>query len=74
MSVLSFLASTTGRLLRGVAGVVLILIGLFGMDGVGGYIVAAIGIVPLAAGVFDFCLLAPLFGRPFSGAANRRMR
>jgi hypothetical protein len=28
--------------------------------------------VPLLAGVFDFCIFAPLFGAPFSGKAIRK--
>jgi hypothetical protein len=30
-----------------------------------------IGLVPLAAGIFDFCVLAPLFGAPFKGPEIR---
>jgi hypothetical protein len=41
------------------------------MAGMGGIIVAVIGVVMIAAGVFDFCLFAPLFGNPFSGKKIR---
>jgi hypothetical protein len=34
-------------------------------------IVAIVGLVPLAAGVFDFCVFAPLFGNPMSGPKIR---
>jgi len=34
-------------------------------------IVAVIGAVPLLAGLFDFCVFAPLFGAPLSGPAIR---
>ena len=74
MGFVQFMAGGAGRALRIVAGIVLILIGLLVMDGAAGYIVAAIGLVPLAAGIFDFCLLAPLLGHPFSGPAIRRER
>ncbi len=62
-----FMASTAGRVARIVAGVVLIVLGLVGNTPV----VAVIGIVPILAGVLDFCLLAPLFGQPFSGPKIR---
>jgi hypothetical protein len=31
----------------------------------------AVGLVPLAAGIFDFCVLAPLMGKPFWGREIR---
>jgi hypothetical protein len=66
-----FLASSSGRATRGVAGAALILAGLLGIRGVAGAIVAIVGIVPLAAGVFDFCVFAPLAKLPFNGAELR---
>lgn len=67
----SFMASTTGRIVRIVAGIALIAWGVFGLAGTTGIIVAVIGAVPLLAGLFDFCLFAPLFGAPLSGAKIR---
>jgi hypothetical protein len=67
----SFMASTTGRIVRIVAGLALVVWGWFGLGGVTGIIVAVIGLVPLLAGVFDFCIFAPLFGNPMSGAKIR---
>lgn len=68
---ISFMASTAGRIVRAVAGVALLYVGLQMMTGVGGIVVAVIGVVMIAAGVFDFCLFAPLFGNPFSGKKIR---
>lgn len=68
---ISFLASTAGRILRAVAGLILLYVGWVMMGGTGGIIVALIGLVMLAAGVFDFCVFAPLFGNPFSGKKIR---
>ncbi len=68
---LGFMGSSTGRVVRAVAGIVLIVLGFAVVTGVGGYIVAAIGLVVLAAGVFDFCLFAPLGGLPFNGPQLR---
>jgi hypothetical protein len=69
--VIQFLASTTGRIIRIVAGMALILIGIFLVKDVGGLVIAVVGLVPLAAGLLDFCVFAPLFGEPFSGKAIR---
>ncbi len=67
----SFMASTAGRILRAVVGAVLFYVGLQLMAGVGGIVVAVLGVVMIAAGVFDFCLFAPLFGNPLSGKKIR---
>jgi hypothetical protein len=67
-----FIASSAGRGVRIVAGLVLIAVGLGLVHGVGGWILAIVGLVPLAAGVFDRCVFAPLFGLPFVGADLRR--
>jgi hypothetical protein len=67
----SFMASTVGRLVRIVAGIALIAAGLFAVGGTGGTIMAVVGLVPLLAGLLDFCLFAPLFGNPLSGPKIR---
>ena len=66
-----FMNSGAGRFARIAAGVALIAWGLLGLGGTTGIIMAVIGAVPLLAGLFDFCVFAPLFGLPLSGAANR---
>jgi hypothetical protein len=70
-ALLHFLASGAGRIVRIVAGIILIAAGLLAISGTAGIIVAVIGLVPLAAGIFDFCVFAPLFGLPFSGKQIR---
>lgn len=67
-----FIASPAGRLIRIVAGIVLIAVGLRLIHGAGGWILAVIGLVPLGAGVFDWCVFAPLFGLPFVGERLRQ--
>lgn len=67
----AFMASTTGRIVRIIAGILLIAWGLLGLGGVPGIIVAIVGALPLLAGVLDFCVFAPLFGNPLSGARIR---
>ena len=66
-----FMASTTGRVVRIVAGLVLIALGLWVIQGTAGIVVALIGALPLVAGLFDFCIFAPLFGAPLSGPKIR---
>jgi len=73
MGFAKFMASMTGRGIRVVAGLVIILAGLFAVGGTGGIILAVVGAVPLLAGVFDVCIFAPLFGGPFSGKAVKEM-
>jgi hypothetical protein len=65
-----FMASPAGRIIRIVAGIVLVVLGIL-MHSVGGIIVAIVGLVPLLAGLFDFCVFAPLFGAPLSGPKIR---
>lgn len=66
-----FMASAAGRLIRIVAGIALILVGLLLIQGTAGIIVAIVGVVPLAAGILDVCVFAPLFGGPFQGKKAR---
>jgi hypothetical protein len=70
-AVFRFLASTVGRLVRAVAGLILIVVGIAVVGGTVGWILAIIGLVPLLAGVFDRCVFAPLFGLPFVGPSLR---
>ncbi len=67
----SFMSSTTGRLVRIVAGIALIAGGLLGLGGTVGVVVAVIGLLPLVAGLLDFCAFAPLFGAPLGGPQIR---
>lgn len=76
MSFISFMASLAGRIIRGVVGLALVGGGLalvFGSPGniVLGIVLALVGLVPLAAALADVCVLAPLFGAPFSGPEIR---
>jgi hypothetical protein len=66
-----FMASSVGRGIRITAGLLLIALGLLMVKDTAGWIMAVVGLVPLAAGVFDFCLFAPLFGAPLQGTKVR---
>ena len=65
MSFVKFMSSMVGRALRIVAGVVMGLVGLFSIGGIGGIILAVVGLVMILAGALNFCLIAPLFKAPF---------
>lgn len=65
-----FMVSGWGRGLRIIAGLILIAIGAFLLSTIN-WVLVIIGIIPLAAGLFDFCLLAPLMGYYFSGEKTR---
>lgn len=69
MRFIEFMAGNVGRGIRIVAGLALITLGA--AFGGGWWTLAVVGLVPLAAGAFDFCVLAPLVHQPFSG---RRVR
>jgi hypothetical protein len=60
-----FMSSLAGRLLRIVAGLAVIIVGLVLVHGTVGIILAIVGLVVLSAGLFNFCIFAPLFGGPF---------
>lgn len=62
-----FMSSTAGRVIRIAAGILLVLLGLMVIKGTGGMLLAVVGLVPLVAGIFNFCVFAPLFGGPFLG-------
>jgi hypothetical protein len=70
MGFVRFMSSGTGRTVRVIAGIALFGVGAW--FGGGWWLLAAVGLVPLSAGILDVCLFAPLFGQPFSGRTIRR--
>ncbi len=72
MGFASFMSSSTGRVLRVVAGIALILVGLMLVGGTWGIVLAVVGLVPFLAGIFDVCVIGKLLlGTPFKGADVR---
>ena len=69
MAFARFMSEPIGRAIRVVARIALIALG-FVIGGVVGLFVGVIGLAPLAAGVFNFCLIGPLVGGYFSGRKN----
>jgi Protein of unknown function (DUF2892) len=65
-----FMASTGGRLTRGVIGIALIVAGLLA-GGVAGWVLWAFGAVLLVAGLFDFCVITGLVDNIWSGREVR---
>lgn len=66
-----FIASTAGRVVRIIAGLILIAVGIWAVSGIGGWILVIVGLVPLLAGLFDRCVFAPLAKLPFKGTELR---
>lgn len=71
---INFMRSFPGRALRIVAGMIILYLGFFVIEGVEGTIVGLIGLVPIAAGVFNFCLAGPLFHVDLHGHPRRYAR
>jgi hypothetical protein len=67
-----FVNSPTGRVVRIVAGIVLLVWGYTQRANVGGMVLMAAGLIPLAAGGFDWCLISALLGGPIRGTVLRQ--
>jgi hypothetical protein len=63
-----FVNSPAGRVLRIAVGIGLIAWGYTGRGSGTALALMVVGLVPLAAGVFDLCLISALLGGPISGA------
>lgn len=70
MGFIALMASTAGRWLRVIVGIVL-LVGGF-CWGPWGYIASVLGVLLISVGASDTCLFAPLFGRGLNGNQSRR--
>lgn len=68
-----WMASTRGRWLRIIIGACMVVWG-FTETTRTGYIVGTIGVFPMLGALYDFCILAPLFGGPLSGRAVLHLR
>ncbi len=67
------MSSTARRIIRIVAGIVLIVVGLFllSTNQILAIILAVVGLIPLLAGILDVCLFGPIFGGPLRGKDAR---
>ena len=66
-----FINSPLGRVVRIVAGLGLIAWGYIQHGSGIGLAFMLVGLVPLAAGAFDWCIISALLGGPLSGARIR---
>ncbi len=72
MGFAKFMSSGMGRVLRIVAGLALVVLGIAFVNGTLGLILIVVGAIPLVAGVFDICIIGALFlGTPLKGAEVR---
>lgn len=62
----AWLGGPAGRGVRIIAGLALIILG-FSIGGTAGWIVGIVGLVPLALGLTNRCLISRLIGAPFKG-------
>lgn len=67
MALAKFMAKPIGRLIRVIAGLALILVGVLVVEGTEGWLLALVGVLPLVTGALNVCLISPLLGAPFSG-------
>ena len=70
MTLVNSMSSGVGRGARIVVGLVMLGVGL--ALGGGWLALSIVGLVPLAAGAFDFCLIAPLFHHPLHATGSRK--
>ena len=61
-----FMASASGRVIRIAAGVALIALG-YSLASGPGFVLMAVGVLPVLAGALNFCAIAPLIRAPFWG-------
>lgn len=68
MALIRFLEGTAGRAVRSALG--LAMIGVGAALGGAWRVLAAAGLIPLAAGIAGVCLVAPLFHEPLRAASH----
>ena len=71
MQFVKFMTSGAGRAARVVLGLVIMALGLLVVQGTVGTIMAIVALVPIAGGIFDFCVIGAVLGYPFKGAEAR---
>ena len=66
-----FINSPAGRITRVIAGLLLVVWGCMHLGQSDGPIFILVGLIPLATGAFDLCLISALLGGPISGKKVR---
>lgn len=72
MNFVKFMTSGMGRAARVLLGIVIMFIGLFVVQGTIGTIMTLVGLIPIAGGLFDFCLIGFALGYPLKGHEARQ--
>ena len=72
MKIVKFMTSGMGRGARIVMGVIMMMVGLLVVQGTVGTIMAVVALIPIAGGLFDFCLLGFALGYPLKGGEARK--
>ena len=72
MKFVKFMTSGMGRGARIVLGLIILSVGLLVVQGTPGLIMAVVALVPIAGGVFDYCLVGAALGYPIWGAEARK--
>jgi hypothetical protein len=71
MAFVKLMTSSRGRALRVIMGIILMSVGLLVVKDTLGAVLALIAVVPIAGGLFDFCLAGGIMGYPLSGTKAR---
>ena len=69
-----FMASAAGRILRIIAGVLILYWGYTKWGTTAGTVLVIIGLIPFLAGLFDVCIITGAIGGPFSGPKIRQLK
>jgi len=68
MRFLSFMNTSTGRVIRVIGGLAVLAAGIL-LGGAVGAALAVFSVLPIATGVFGLCPVNPLFGQPMRACA-----
>lgn len=71
MAFVTLMTSNRGRIIRVIAGIILMSMGLIVIKDTAGTVLALIALIPIAGGVLDFCLVGVVMGYPFRGINAR---
>ena len=66
-ALISFLQSPSGRMLRVILGLGVIVVGILFLQGMAGFLVAVIGLIPICTAHSGVCVIGPFFGYTFEG-------
>ena len=72
MKMIKFMTSGMGRGARIVMGVIIMMVGILLVQRTIGTVMAVVALIPIAGGLFDFCLLGFALGYPLKGGEARK--